>query len=163
LLLSLSLSQSQSQSQRFCSFFLDGNLFGIPVPQVQEVIKFQEMTRVPLAAPVISGLINLRGQIITAIDMRLRLKMAKRPADKPPVNVVVRSGEGAVGLLVDDIGDVIEVGEETLEPPPDTLDGMGREIIRGVYKLPEHLLLALDVERAIDIADLAWPLKEDGK
>jgi purine-binding chemotaxis protein CheW len=141
-----------SPSQRFCTFLLDGHVFGVPVPQVQEVIKFQEMTRVPLAPPVISGLINLRGQIVTAVDMRKRLRMGERAAGQLPVNVVVRCGDDPVSLLVDEIGDVIEVEEDTFEPPPDTLEGMDRELIRGVHKLPQRLLLVLDIERAVEIS-----------
>jgi purine-binding chemotaxis protein CheW len=138
-------------SRQFCTFVLNGNLFGLPVPQVQEVIRFQKMTRVPLAPPVVAGMINLRGQIVTAIDLRMRLGLPPRKAGEQPVNVVVRSAEGAVSLLVDEIGDVIEVKDETFEPPPHTVnlhDGM----IRGVHKLQAGLLLVLDTERAVEVA-----------
>lgn len=106
-----------ASSQQFCTFFLDGHFFGTPVPQVQEVIQHQEMTRVPLAPSVVSGMINLRGQILSAIDLRRRLGLHERPGGELPMNVVVRTNEGAVSLLVDEIGDVIEVEEETLESP----------------------------------------------
>lgn len=143
-----------SASQQFCTFFLDGHVFGTPVPKVQEVILHQEMTRVPLAPGVISGLINLRGQIVSAIDLRRRLGLPERPEGQLPMNVVVRTGDGAVSLLVDEIGDVIEVEEETLESPPETLQGFGREVVRGVYKLSGRLLLALDIDRVVDLRDL---------
>ncbi len=142
-----------AQSEQFCTFFLDGHFFGVPVQRVQEVIRYQEMTRVPLVPKVVRGLINLRGQIVTAIDLRLRLGMTERPADQLPMNVVVRTDDGALSLLVDEIGDVIEVEEKTFEEPPETLKGMGREMIRGVHKLPDHLLLVLDTERAVNMAD----------
>jgi len=142
-----------AQSEQFCTFFLDGHFFGVPVQQVQEVSRYQEMTRVPLVPKVVRGLINLRGQIVTAIDLRLRLGMTERPADQLPMNVVVRTDDGALSLLVDEIGDVIEVEEKTFEEPPETLKGMAREMIRGVHKLPERLLLVLDTERAVDGAD----------
>ncbi|MGA2423780.1 MAG: chemotaxis protein CheW [Terriglobales bacterium] len=142
-----------AQSEQFCTFFLDGHFFGVPVQQVQEVIRYQEMTRVPLVPKVVRGLINLRGQIVTAIDLRLRLGMTERPADQLPMNVVVRTDDGALSLLVDEIGDVIEVEEKTFEEPPETLKGMAREMIRGVHKLPERLLLVLDTERAVDGSD----------
>ena len=92
--------------------------------QVQEVIRYQAMTRVPLAPTVVSGLINLRGQIVTAIDLRRRLGLAG-PADEGlhPMNVVVRTDDGAVSLLVDEIGDVVEVTDDAFEPPPETLAG----------------------------------------
>jgi purine-binding chemotaxis protein CheW len=141
-------------SQQFCTFFLDGHFFGTPVPQVQEVIQYQAMTRVPLAPEVVSGLINLRGQIVSAIDLRKRLGLKDRPEGQLPMNVVVRTNDGAVSLLVDEIGDVIEVEEEMLETPPETLQGLAREVIRGVYKLTGHLLLALDIERVVDLTDL---------
>jgi len=144
-------------SQQFCTFFLDGHFFGTPVPQVQEVIQYQTMTRVPLAPEVVSGLINLRGQIVSAIDLRKRLGLKDRPDGQLPMNVVVHTNEGAVSLLVDEIGDVIEVEEEMLESPPETLQGFAREVVRGVYKLSGKLLLALDIEKVVDIGDLGKP------
>lgn len=104
-----------AQTEQFCTFYLDGHFFGVPVQQVQEVIRYQEMTRVPLVPLVIRGLINLRGQIVTAIDLRRRLGMTERPAGQRPMNVVVRTVDGALSLLVDEIGDVIEVEEKTFE------------------------------------------------
>jgi purine-binding chemotaxis protein CheW len=144
-----------ASSQQFCTFFLDGHFFGTPVPQVQEVIQYQEMTRVPLAPNVVSGMINLRGQIVSAIDLRRRLGLHDRRPGQLPMNVVVRTNEGAVSLLVDEIGDVIEVEEETLENPPETLQGFARQVVRGVYKLSGRLLLALDIDRVVDLGDLA--------
>ncbi|HKT87669.1 MAG TPA: chemotaxis protein CheW [Candidatus Sulfotelmatobacter sp.] len=144
-------------SQQFCTFLLDGHVFGTPVPKVQEVILHQEMTRVPLAPGVVSGLINLRGQIVSAIDLRRRLGLPERPEGQLPMNVVVRSADGAVSLLVDEIGDVIEVEEEALESPPETLQGFAREAVRGVYKLSGRLLLALDIDRVVDVRDLEKP------
>jgi purine-binding chemotaxis protein CheW len=144
-----------ASSQQFCTFFLDGHFFGTPVPQVQEVIQYQVMTRVPLAPNVVSGMINLRGQIVSAIDLRRRLGLHDRPEGQLPMNVVVRTNEGAVSLLVDEIGDVIEVEEESLENPPETVQGFAREVLRGVYKLSGRLLLALDIDRVVDLGDLA--------
>jgi purine-binding chemotaxis protein CheW len=99
----------------------------------------------------VSGLINLRGQIVTAIDLRERLGLARRPAEKLPMNVVVRSDDGAVSMLVDEIGDVQEVDGDTFEPAPHTLRGEARKLIRGAYKLKDRLLLVLDTELAIHI------------
>jgi purine-binding chemotaxis protein CheW len=136
------------QSQQFCTFFVDGHYFGVPVQQVQEVLRYQEMTEVPLVSSVIRGLINLRGQIITAVDLRRQLGMDDRPEKQKPMNVIMRTDEGAFSLLVDEIGDVIEVEETTFEPPPDTLQGMAKGMLRGVYKLPARLLLVLDTQQA---------------
>ncbi len=147
---------------QFCTFYLDRNFFGVPVQKVQEVIRYQEMTRVPLVPPVVRGLINLRGQIVTAIDLRRRLGMNGRPPGQRPMNVVVRTTEGALSLLVDEIGDVIQVEDKTFEPPPETLQGIARELIRGVHKLPDRLLLVLDTERAVNVAEPA-DSSEEGK
>jgi purine-binding chemotaxis protein CheW len=138
-----------AEARQYCTFFVAGHYFGLDVLKVQEVIRYQEMTRVPLAPPVVRGLINLRGQIVTALDLRRRLGLADRPADQPPVNVVVQTDDGAVSLLVDEIGDVLEVSEQLFERPPETLKGKARELIRGAYKLPDHLLLILDPERTV--------------
>jgi purine-binding chemotaxis protein CheW len=139
-------------SQQFCTFFLDGYLFGVPVLQVQEVIRFQPMTPVPLAPGAIEGLINLRGQIVVAINLRRRLGLGNRPEGELPMNVVVRTDDGAVSLLVDEIGDVIEVEESTLESPPETLRGAVRFMILGVHKLENRLLHVLDTDRASQIS-----------
>jgi purine-binding chemotaxis protein CheW len=136
-------------ANQFCTFFLDGLFFGVEVQKVQEVIRYQEMTRVPLAAPVISGLINLRGQIVTAIDLRRRLGLSDRPPDQKPMNVVVRTDEGAVSLLVDEIADVIEVHSDQFEPPPETLRGPARSLVEGAYKLNQRLLLVLNTGYAV--------------
>lgn len=140
-----------AHGHQFCTFFLNGSYFGIDVLKVQEVIRYQVMTRVPLAPPVVRGLINLRGQIVTAIDLRRRLDLPDRAADRLPVNVVVQTDDGAVSLLVDEIGDVLEVPEEAFEQPPETLKGTARDLIRGAYKLDGRLLLVLDTERAVQL------------
>ena len=139
-----------ANQQQFCTFFLEDQFFGVPVQQVQEVIRYQAMTRVPLVPEVIRGLINLRGQIVMALDLRRRLGMKDRPESQLPINVVVRTDDGAVSFLVDEIGDVLEVDEDSFEHPPETLQGQVRQLVRGVYKLPERLLLALDTERAVE-------------
>lgn len=141
-------------SQQFCTFLLDGYLFGVPVPQVQEVIRFHPMTPVPLAPPAVKGMINLRGQIVLAIDLRQRLSLVDRPAGELPMNVVVRTADGAVSLLADEIGDVIEVNESAFETPPETLQGALRAMILGVYKLDGRLLHVLDKEKACQIGEI---------
>ncbi len=138
-------------SQQYCTFYLDGLFFGVEVMKVQEVIRYQEMTRVPLASDVVRGLINLRGQIVSALDLRRRLNLNDRPKDQLPMNVVVRAGESVVSLLVDEIGDVLEASEDDFEQPPETLAKGAREMVHGVYKLPRQLLLILDTERAVNL------------
>jgi purine-binding chemotaxis protein CheW len=141
-------------SQQFCTFFLDSYLFGVPVPKVQEVIRFQAMTPVPLAPLAVEGLINLRGQIVLAIDLRRRLALGQRPAGELPMNVVVRTPDGVVSLLVDDIGDVIEVEESMFESPPETLRGAMCSMILGVHKLERKLLHLLDTEKACQLQEI---------
>ena len=140
------------EAKQYCSFFVDDLFFGVDVREVQEVIRYQNMTRVPLAGLEIGGLINLRGQIVTAIDLRRRLQLADRPADKLPMNVVIRTDDGAVSLLVDEIGDVLTVESETFEKTPDTLSGFAREMIEGVYKLKDHLMLVLSTNKTVNFA-----------
>jgi purine-binding chemotaxis protein CheW len=142
-----------SGTQQFCTFYLERHFFGVPVNQVQEVIRYQEMTRVPLVPEVVRGLINLRGQIVTAVDLRRCLGMPDRAAGELPMNVVIRTNDGAVSLLVDEIGDVQAVDEEMRERLPETLHGPTRAMVRGVYKLPRQLLLELDLTRAIAASD----------
>ena len=137
----------------FCTFFVHGLFFGVEVSRVQEVIRYQRLTRVPLTSSTIAGLMNLRGQIVTAIDLRTRLGLPAREGEELPLNVVIRTSEGAMSLLVDQIGDVIEVDESSFELPPQTLVGEARELIRGAYKLEGRLLLVLDTARALDIAE----------
>ncbi len=134
---------------QLATFWLDGDLYGVEVAHVQEVLKSQGLTRVPLAPVAVAGLINLRGQVVTAIELRERLGRPARPAGTEAVVIVVRLHGEAVSLLVDSIADVVDVDLRDFEAPPDTLDGSARELIRGAYKLDGHLLLALDVNRAV--------------
>ncbi|WP_390888667.1 chemotaxis protein CheW [Frigoriglobus tundricola] len=134
---------------QLCTFTLAGHHFGVPVGRVQEVIRHQEMTAVPLAPPLVRGLINLRGQIVTALDLRQPLDLPPAPPGARPTNVVVRAGADLYSLLVDEIGDVIEVGADAFEPPPDTLTGRCRDLIRGAFKLDARLLLLLDTDRLL--------------
>jgi purine-binding chemotaxis protein CheW len=140
-----------NKTNQFCTFFVDGIHFGIEVLEVQEVLRFQSMTPVPLAPDVVRGLINLRGQIVTAFDLRTRLDMPDRSPGQNPMNVVIRSDDGAVSLLVDEIGDVLETREDQFEPPPATLDATTRALLTGVFKLENHLLLILDTEKTLAI------------
>jgi purine-binding chemotaxis protein CheW len=142
-----------AQTSQFCTFYLDKLLFGVELKTVQEVIRSLEVTQVPLAPAVVSGLLNLRGQIVTAVDLRRRLELDPRPPGLPAMNVVVRSEDGAVSLLVDEIGDVVEVEETTFEQPPETLRGTVRTIITGVHKLNNRLMLVLDTEKACQMTD----------
>jgi purine-binding chemotaxis protein CheW len=139
-------------TRQLATFVLNGLRFGVGVLDVQEVLRFHRMTPVPRAPQVVRGLINLRGQIVTAIDMRRQLGFPERPDGRQPMNMVVRTPEGVVSLLVDEIGDVMTVEDDQLEPPPDTVKGRAREMVTGVYKLDRQLLLLLDLDRAVSTA-----------
>lgn len=138
-------------SGQFSTFYVGDLFFGVDVLHVQEVLCFQPMTSVPQAPEVIEGLINLRGQIVTAIDMRRRLRLPTRSGEQALMNIVVRTVDGAVSLLVDEIGDVLDMDAATYERPPENLDPAAKELIRGVYKLKDRLLLVLDEERTVDL------------
>lgn len=134
-------------NRQLCTFYIDGMLFGVDVMNVQEVIRYQQMTSVPLASAMVRGLINLRGQIVTAIEMRARLNLTPRKTDELPMNVVVTTSEGVVSLLVDEIGDVLQVDERTFERAPEALVSAFGELVPGVFKLDGQLLLLLDAEK----------------
>ena len=140
-----------SADRQLCTFTLDGLSLGIDVREVQEVMTHHDMTRVPRAAAVVRGLINLRGQIVPALDLRRRLKLNEAPVGWQPMSVVVHGADGPVSLLVDEIGDVVQVSEEDFERRPETLTGVARELIQGAYKLEGQLLLVLDTARVLQL------------
>lgn len=142
-----------ASSRQFCTFYLENYFFGIALSDVQEVLRHLELTAVPLAPPAVRGLMNLRGQIVLAVDLRRQLGLLERPANKPAMNIIVRTGEDAVSLLVDEIGDVVEAGEDSFEPPPETLRGTVRLAIRGVHKLEKQLMHVLDTGRACTVEE----------
>jgi purine-binding chemotaxis protein CheW len=139
-----------SDKRTYASCRVGHLLVGVDVDAVQEVTAGGELTPVPLAPPVVSGLLNLRGQIVTAIDLRRSLHLADRPAGQPAVNLILRADNGSVGLVVDSVGDVLDVHEDDFEEPPGTVCGHLRELITGVYKLDRGLLLVLNTERVME-------------
>ena len=141
-----------SSHESYCTFYLGDLYLGIDVLAVQEVIRPQPMTDVPMAPHAIRGLMNLRGQIVTGIDLRTQLQLAARPADETPMNVVVRTDDGPVSLLVDKIGDVLDVSGQDSEPPPETLAPQMRATVQHVFKLVDRLLLTLDVDKLLEPA-----------
>jgi purine-binding chemotaxis protein CheW len=142
--------------RQLCTFFLDDQMFGLDVLRVQEINRIQQLAPVPLAPPAVRGLINLRGQIVTAIDLRERLGFppldpATRDPATRPVNIIIPSDDGPVSFLVDEVGDVIDVDDRDFEPPPATLDPAAKAYTRGVYKLPDRLLLVLEIEPILQL------------
>lgn len=147
--------ESDTGGGQLVTFRLDGDLYGIDVGHVQEVLRTQRVTPVPLAPAGVAGLINLRGQVVTAIELRRRLGRPPRPRGLESVAVVVRLHGETVGLLVDSISDVVRVRAADFERPPETLEGEARSLIHGAYKLERALLLALDVRRVVDVGTAA--------
>ena len=145
------LGHLQGSNLQVSTFQVGKYFFGIEVSRVQEVLRSQKMTLVPLAPPVIQGLINLRGQIVPALDMRRRLHIEDRPPEMIPMNVIVRTEEGAVSLIVDDIGDVLDLEPQNIERPPDNLAAEANGIIHAVYKLKDSLLLLLDADKTVEV------------
>lgn len=142
---------------QLCTFHVDDLLFAIEVVRIQEVIRFEQITGIPLSSKVVRGLINLRGQIVTAVDLRSRLGLPPLDEDdEAPMNVVIRLEEGLISIIVDNIGDVLEVDESAFEHPPPTLPTHLRRVVDAVCKLPDRLLLVLDPERAASV-DEATP------
>lgn len=136
----------------YATFHVDDAFFGIDATDVQEVIRTQPMTRVPLASEEVSGLINLRGQVVVAIDMRRRLGRPDPADDAELLNVIVRTEHGPVSLIVDDIDDVLEASADQLDAPPPTLSSPTRDLVSAVHPLEDRLLLVIDVTKTIDAA-----------
>src|SRR5208282_6255983 len=139
-----------TRAGQFCTFYLDHLLFGVESQKIQEVVTYRGLRPVPLASPVVSGLMNLRGQVVVALDLRRQLELEERPADMAPVCLVVRSAGGTVCLLADEVGNVVEVEEQTFEPSPETLSARLRSVILGVHKLEEQLMHVLDTDQACE-------------
>ena len=137
---------------QYCTFKVDHLLIGIEVWRVQEVIRHQPMTYVPLAPREVRGLINLRGQIVTAIDVRLWLGLDRQDPATPSMNAVIRLADEVVSLLVDEAGEVVEPSPETYEPVPSTTPRQIRNLCSGTYKLEDSLLLVLETDSVSRIA-----------
>ena len=137
---------------RYATFSVGGLHLGVEVSWVQEVMRHHGSTHVPLAPAGVEGLINLRGEIVTAIDLRVRLGLEPRRETDKALCMVLRLDGGLTSVLVDEIGEVLNVDDDSFELPPDTLDPSSRELIVGAYKLEEALLLVLDVVAATTFA-----------
>jgi purine-binding chemotaxis protein CheW len=135
----------------FVTMTVRGQLCGIPVLSVRDIIVTQAMTRIPLAPPEIAGSMNLRGRIVTAIDLRRRLGLPSRDSGQPGMSVVVERQGELYSLVVDAVREVIEFDEHQLEPNPPTLGAAWREFSTGIYRLQSELLVVLNTERVLAI------------
>lgn len=143
-----------SGSKEFVTMTIAEQLFGIPVLQVQDVLGHQRITRIPLAPPEVAGSLNLRGRIVTAIDVRLRLGLQGRPKDKPVMSIVVDLRGELYSLMVDSVGEVLSLSNEDFERNPATLDPRWREVSLGIYRLNNQLMVVLDVSRLLNFTNL---------
>nr|WP_249209231.1 chemotaxis protein CheW [Magnetospirillum sulfuroxidans] len=130
--------------------FIDGQMFGIAVLTVQDVLGPQKITRIPLAPREVAGSLNLRGRIVTAIDVRLRLGLKRADEDNKGMSVVVEQGGELYSLMVDQVGEVLSLPVAKFERNPPTLDPMWREFSAGIYRLDDKLLVVLDVAKLLD-------------
>ena len=135
----------------YVTVMLDGQLFGLPIARVQDVFMPDRLTRVPLAPPEIAGVLNLRGRIVTAVDLRVRLGMARRSDGRPPMAVGIELKGESYGLLIDSVGEVMKLSNGTREPNPVNLDTALARISAGIHRLERQLLVILDVDRVLDI------------
>jgi purine-binding chemotaxis protein CheW len=144
---------ASSKQQDFVTFIVGDQLFGIPVLKVQDILKSEKIAKIPLAPPEVKGSINLRGRIVTVIDVRTRLGMPPRPDGRPEdsMAVTVESGPDLYTLLVDKVGDVVSLADHLFESNSGTLDARWREVSDGVYRLEDRLLVVLAVDRMLDI------------
>ncbi len=138
------------ETQDFVTMLIEGQLFGIPVLTVQDVLGPQKITRIPLAPREVAGSLNLRGRIVTAIDVRLRLDLNRRGEEDKGMSVVVELGGELYSLMVDSVGEVLSLPVAKFERNPPTLDIKWREFSMGIYRLEGKLLVVLDVAKLLD-------------
>jgi purine-binding chemotaxis protein CheW len=144
------MSVENTDSREYVTVTIADQLFGIPVLSVQDVLGPQKITHIPLAPPEVAGALNLRGRIVTAIDVRRRLGLPLRESDEPGMSVVVEHHGEPYSLLIDSVGEVLSLPEDGYERSPATLDSRWREVSGGVYRLEKELLVVLDVERMLE-------------
>lgn len=141
---------ADTQTSEFVTMTIGGQLFGIPVLQVQDVLGPQKITRIPLAPREVAGSLNLRGRIVTAIDVRLRLAMPPRKAGDPGMSVVIELGQELYSLIIDQVGEVLSLSQRDFERSPPTLDPRWRDYADGIYRLKDRLMVVLNVRRLLD-------------
>ncbi len=135
----------------YVAVYLGNQLFGLPIERVQEVFVLGKVTAVPLARPEIAGLINLRGRIVTAIEMRRRLGLPERERDVQPMAVGVERNGESYGLVIDSVGEVLKLPNESREPTPVNLDARLARVAAGIHRLEDQLLVILDVDCVLDL------------
>ena len=137
----------------YVTIWLDGQMCGIPVLEVHDVLSKQVMTKIPKSPAAIAGVLNLRGQIVTAIDLRKRLNLADREDSNAEMNVVVEYQAEPYSLIIDKVGDVLSLSNDAFEKNPVTLEACWQEVSTGIFRLEEELLVILDIEKLLTVAD----------
>ena len=143
--------QDEIEFAEFVTFAIAGQIFGLPIARVQDVFKPARITRVPLAAPEIAGVLNLRGRIVTTIDMRRRLGVKQRDEGEAPMAIGIEANGESFGLLVDAVGEVLKVPVSDREANPINLDDKLAALSGGVYRLEGQLLVVLEIDRVLDL------------
>ncbi len=145
--------------KEYVTAIIGGQLFGLPILRVQDVFMPEGLTRVPLAPPEIAGVLNLRGRIVTLVDMRRRLGLEARKDDNPPMAIGVEWRGESYGLLIDNVGEVQKLADAGREPNPVNLDPGLARVSAGIHRLDGQLMIVVDVDRVLDIG----PGKASGK
>lgn len=141
-------------SRQYLTVYLADQIFGLPVLQVQDVLGEHKVTRIPLSPPQVDGSLNLRGRIVTAINVRRCLGLPDFDSDHNQMGVVVEYEEELYSLLIDKVGDVLSLHDEDFEAPPATLDRMWRDIATGIYRMENSLLIGLDIPKLLNTIDV---------
>jgi purine-binding chemotaxis protein CheW len=139
----------------YVTAMIGGQLFGLPIRRVQDVFTPERLTRVPMAPPEIAGVLNLRGRIVTLVDMRNRLGLSQRTDDASPMAIGVESRGESYGLLIDNLGEVLKLDDGKREPNPVNLDEALARVSAGVHRLDGQLLIVIEVDRILDIGTKA--------
>jgi len=141
---------TDEQHHDFVTMTIEDQLFGIPVLQVQDVLGPQHINDVPLAPKEVAGSLNLRGRIVTAIDVRTRLGLPPRPDDDAGMSVVVEHGSDLYSLIIDSVGEVLSLPASAFESNPSTLDDVWRDVTDGIYQLEDKLMIKLNIDRLLN-------------
>jgi purine-binding chemotaxis protein CheW len=149
--MSSKISTSEGAVTEYVTTMIGEQLFGLPIARVQDVFMPERLTRVPLASSDVAGVLNLRGRIVTAIDMRARLGLPKADAGRPPMAVGVELRGESYGLLIDQIGEVLKLADDSREENPVNLDPRMAKMAAGVHRLDGQLMVVLDVDRVLEI------------
>lgn len=136
--------------KEYVTAMIGGQLFGLPILRVQDVFIPERLTRVPLAPPEVAGVLNLRGRIVTLIDMRRSLGLDERKGEGQPMAIGVERGGESYGLLIDSVGEVLKLDDAAREANPINLDPRLARVSAGIHRLDGQLLMVVDVDRVLE-------------